>query len=200
MLLTKTLGWYTLFMPKPNPKAVRRKILIFLYENFLTDPLQMLTPTDFTDNEVCSITELIPNIHYLHERNYVELMLGYTPPLFAATRISNAGVDLYEDSVEFDRLFPPGVVASTAGTVDLVEIMLTLVEQAEALTLSGKKQEWLINDIDFLRQELIQPDIHWRSDYILKRLQWVDVLLDKESPNGIPAYDSLKSILHDKLL
>ena len=160
----------------------------------------MLTPADFTDRDIVTITELIPNIHYLHERGYIELMLGYNPPLFAATRISNAGVDLHEDTVEFDRIFPPDVSASTAGTEDLVEVLLTLVDETESLDLSAKKREWLLDDIDFLRQELIKPDVHWRSDFILKRLHWIDVFISKESDSGLPSYDSLKTILHEKLL
>ncbi len=187
-------------MSRTNPKAARRNILIFLYEHFLLNPLQMLTPADFTDNGIVSITELIPNIHYLHERNYIELMQGYTPPLFAATRISNNGVDLYEDTVEFDRIFPPEVTASTAGTSDLVMVLLALAAESEALGLSGKKHDWLLDDIDFLRRELVKPDVHWRSDFILKRLQWLEVFFADESIEAVPAFAVLQSILHEKLL
>lgn len=187
-------------MSGTNPKAARRNIMTFLYENFLSDPLKMLTPSDFTDDDIVTITELIPNIHYLHERNYIELMLGYNPPLFAATRISNPGVDLYEDSVEFDRLFPPDAVATNAGTPDLVAVLLLLVDETDSLDISGKKREWMLDDIDFLRRELVKPDVHWRSDFILKRLQWLEVFLENEAKDDIASFEALKSLLHNKLL
>ena len=95
-------------MSSKNPRLIRRIVMEQLYASFLEDPMQMLTPTDITDTGKVTITELIPCAHYLADRNLIELMVGYNPPLFAATRIAPEGIDLIEDPLEFDRLFGLG--------------------------------------------------------------------------------------------
>ena len=81
-----------------------------LYDCFQQDPLQMLSPSEILDYGTIDRKDLIPNAYYLHDRDLIELMIGYNPPSFAATRIAPLGIDLCEDAAEFNKLFPPDLV------------------------------------------------------------------------------------------
>ena len=89
-----------------HPKGVRRRLLLTLYERYLKNPLEMLGPEDFLSDGF-GREELLANIHYLSDSKLVELMMGYSPPWFAATRITAAGIDLVENRFDFDLRFPP---------------------------------------------------------------------------------------------
>ena len=75
-------------MPASNPKAVRRFILTILYAHWKEDPHGVLTPKEIMADGTIERDDLPSNAFYLHERGYIELMVGYEPPLFAAARIS----------------------------------------------------------------------------------------------------------------
>ena len=184
-------------MPTVNAKAARRRIMEILYESFLHDPLQMMTPSDIVDAGGISITELVPNAHYLHDRNLIELMIGYNPPLFAATRIAPQGIDLYEDRPEFERMFPPDAVAASVSVGDIVELVIVLVREAEASGLEGRRRDWLLGDIDALRHELVAPEVKWRADVIMARLQWLDGFF--EDDEALPSLAKLRAALIARL-
>lgn len=169
-----------------------------LYKSFMEDPMQMLTPTDITDTGKVTIKELIPCAHYLHDRNLIELMMGYNPPLFAATRIAPEGIDLVEDPFELDKHFPRELTAENATVADMIKIVLQVMDEAEATPLEGKRRDWLLNDIDALRSELVEPEPLWRADVILSRLQWLDGFFDDDET--LPSLGELRAILHERLL
>ncbi|MCE9631006.1 MAG: hypothetical protein K8S94_09895, partial [Planctomycetia bacterium] len=88
-----------------NPKETRGRILAVLYHTFQRDPLVMMTPSDIADASKLRMDQLAASCHYMHDRRFIELMMGYNPPLFAAARIAPEGIDLYEDRKRFERLF-----------------------------------------------------------------------------------------------
>lgn len=190
--------WYTARMTTNSPRLVRRIIMELLYERFLEDPMQMMTPTDITDTGKVTTKELIPCAHYLHDRNLIELMIGYNPPLFAATRIAPEGIDLVEDPHELDKMFPRGLSAENTTVTDLIKIVLQVMDEAESADLEGKRREWLLNDVDALRSELVEPEPLWRADVILSRLQWLDGFFDDDET--LPSLGELRAILHERLL
>ena len=69
-----------------HPKAVRRRILVMLYESYQVHPLQMITPAEIMEAIALSKEDLAANAYYLHDSGLVEMMMGYAPPLFAAAR------------------------------------------------------------------------------------------------------------------
>lgn len=160
----------------------------------------MLSPTDILDYGTIESKDLIPNAYYLHDRNLIELMIGYNPPSFAATRIAPSGIDLYEDPAKFDKLFPPKLATESPTTADIITVILQLAEEAELSSMSGQARKWLLNDINILREELTQPENYWRADKILARLQWLDGFFMHEENVSLPALETLKTILHEKLL
>ena len=168
-----------------------------LYDSFLKDPLQMMSPSDIVEEGGISITELVPNAHYLHDRNLIELMVGYNPPLFAATRIAPEGIDLYEDRPEFEKMFPPDAVKSVVSVSEIVSMVLLLLREAEDSDLDGRRREWLLGDIDALRAELVAPEVHWRADVIMARLQWLDGFFDEGE--ALPSLETLREALIARL-
>ncbi|MCX8063783.1 MAG: hypothetical protein N3G21_01260, partial [Candidatus Hydrogenedentes bacterium] len=89
-----------------HPKAIRRWILIKLYERYLENPTEMLGPEDFLETGLIDKKQLSVNIHDLYDMQFVELITGYNPPMFVAARITPKGIDLIENPREFDTLFP----------------------------------------------------------------------------------------------
>ena len=90
-----------------HPKSVRRCILTLLYEQYQSDPMNMLTPEDFRERGGLSSEDLLASIHYLSDRGFAELLIGHQPPFFTSARITADGIDVYENRFEFDRRFPP---------------------------------------------------------------------------------------------
>ena len=193
------MGWYTWGMEISHPKMVRRTLMALLYDCFQVDPLQMLSPTEILDYGTIAPGDLIPNAYYLHDRNLIELMVGYNPPSFAATRIAPLGIDLIENVVEFDRLFPPKLNIENATTASVVAVVLQLAAEAEQSGLTGQARDWLLKDINALREELTEPEKLWRAEHILSRIQWLDGFFMHEENVSLPSLETLKTILHDRL-
>ncbi|MBI2433777.1 MAG: hypothetical protein HYV26_12995 [Candidatus Hydrogenedentes bacterium] len=160
--------------PKLHPKSIRRKLLKFLYDRYLDDPLEMLVPEDFFEHlPDISRRELIPNIHYLGDRRYVELMMGYNPPMFAAARITATGIDLVENCFEFNLRFPPAPGHEEEAAADLPHLVERLVEEADFSPLDGEERHALLRDVQFLRDELARPVHRWRRRVIEAVLYWI---------------------------
>ena len=176
-----------------HPKTARRRILEVLYATYMHDPLEMLGPEAFTASGI-SRQDLVANIHYLADRGYVELMMGYAPPLFASARIRPDGIDLVENRYEFNRLFPPApddVEALLAGVPRLLE---ELMVQAELSPLDGDARQALLRDVDFIRVEVARPAHRWRADVIDTVLGWITANFDQPE-EILPALPDLREAL-----
>ncbi|HOK09196.1 MAG TPA: hypothetical protein PLT82_07965 [Candidatus Hydrogenedens sp.] len=157
-----------------HPKAIRRWILEKLYERYLENPTEMLGPEDFLETGKIDKKQLAVNIHYLFDRNLVELITGYNPPLFVAVRITPKGIDLVEDSREFDRLFPAFPEGLEEDTAEILDIMEQLVVEADLTPLEGEIRKNMLRDIQYLRDELSKPARKWRKDVIEHVIQWIE--------------------------
>jgi len=182
-------------MPSSHPKSIRRRLLHFLYERYLTDPLEMLGPGEFFEAlPQLSRQQLIPNMHYLADRRLVELMIGYNPPMFAAARITANGIDLVENRFEFNLRFPPEPGEEEETAADVPALMERLVEEAEFSPLDGEERAALLRDVQFLRDEFARPLPRWRHEVIESVLQWI--LQSVEEPESmLPSACTLKDRL-----
>jgi len=149
-------------MNTPHPKHVRRLLLERLYERYMHDPLGMLGPPDLLDGGIVSRESLIPNIHYLHDRGLVELMLGFSAPMFDGARITADGIDLVENTSEFGLRFPQSLDDEEALSAGVPVLMERLVEEADLCALDGEARRALLRDIQYLREELARPLRRWR--------------------------------------
>lgn len=156
-----------------HPKTVRRLLLERLYERYFENPLEMAGPEDFLSEGVLGRKELVSNMHYLHDRQLVELMMGYAPPMFVAARITPQGIDMVENRFEFNLRFPPlpgSKEEATAGVLDLLERM---TEEAEFAPLDGEERQSLLRDVQYLRDELARPVHRWRANVIFQVMEWI---------------------------
>ena len=152
-------------MSTANHKAARRAILKLLYQAYLDDPLRMVEPEVFYQEAAIGRATIIPNMHYLADRKLVEMMMGYCPPLFAAVRITPAGIDLVENRFELDRQFPGK--AADADPVEAIPLLLErLGEEADFIAVDGIARRQLLGDILYLREELSHPPERWRMPLV----------------------------------
>ena len=192
-----------MFLMKPfHPKSVRRKLLLALYSRYLKDPLDMLAPEDVLSESAVSREDLVSNIHYLHDRGLVELMMGYNPPLFAAVRITADGIDLVENTFEFDLRFPPepGEVESACAEIPL--LCERLVEEADFAPLDGEKRRALLGDLQYLRCELARPAERWRVHVLETVLNWVEShfsTVEDGAHTYLPSLELLKTAIQERL-
>ena len=186
-------SWYTRGMDYSHPKAVRRLLLRILYESYMRDPLNMLSPQDFF-NRGLEKQDLAVGMHYLRDSQLAEVMLGYVPPLFNAARITPQGIDLVENRMQFDLRFPemPGQEEAPASTVPgLVE---RLVAEADLCGLDWEERQALLRDVQFLRSELARPIARWRQAVIATELDWIAAPFD-EVAETLPVYPELQAAL-----
>lgn len=155
------------------PKSVRRQLLLKLYDAYFKDPLDMLSPEDLMGDEPLAREDLLANAHYLNDRQLIELMLAYNPPMFAAARITAKGIDLVENHFEFNLLFPPAPGDATDNAAVLPMLMERLVEEADYSPLDGEARKCLLRDVQYLRDELARPESRWRHHVITALLDWI---------------------------
>ncbi len=160
-------------METQHPKSIRRRLLTTLYERYMKNPIEMLTPSDFLEDCGVDRHELIVNMHYLADRSLVELMMGYNPPLFASARITANGIDLVENRFEFNLRFPPSPGEQEESATDLMWLMERLVEEVEFSPLDGEARKNLLRDAQYLREELARPVHRWRRNVIDTVLDWM---------------------------
>ena len=168
-------------------KALRRMILELLYQAYLDDPLRMVEPETFFALPPLDRNNIIPNMHYLSDRKLVEMMLGYAPPMFAAVRITAAGIDLVEHRFQFNLEFP---VVGAGPDSEIPALLERLVEEGDFLPIDGLARRQLLGDIQFLRDELSRPVERWRHRLVQALL---DALAEHRDRAGQPL-DSLEGL------
>ncbi len=179
-----------------HPKAIRRWILEKLYERYLENPTEMLGPEDFLGTGLVDKKQLATNIHYLYDKELVELITGYHSPLFVATRITPKGIDLVENTREFNLLFPAYPVGVEEETVELLETMEQMVVEADLTPLEGEKRKCLLRDIQYLRDEFSRPAKLWRRNVIEQVVQWIEESLEDLDRNEfLPSLDIMREHL-----
>ena len=181
-------------MSAPHPKSIRRKILEILYAWYRKDPLYMLCPEDFTENGELSREALGANIHYLADRDMVELMMGYNPPLFTGARIAPDGIDLVENRFVFDLRFPPALSALEESMAALPHLLEDLVAQADLSPLDGDTRQTLLRDVQFLRDEVARPAERWRAEVLEALLEWIATPVEDVN-EVLPALFEIRSLL-----
>lgn len=169
-----------------------------LYERYLKDPLEMLTPEDVVAESLVPREDILANIHYLGDKGYVELMMGYNPPWFAAVRITAKGIDLVENRYEFNLHYPPapGDIEEANAAVPL--LMERLVEEADFSPLDGEERKCLLRDVMYLRDELARPVVRWRERVITTMLQWIEGYFE-EPETVLPVLPELRAAIETAL-
>ncbi|HNR33159.1 MAG TPA: hypothetical protein PKI11_19875 [Candidatus Hydrogenedentes bacterium] len=177
---------------------MRRKLLQILYGHYMSDPLDVLGPEVFLEEGGMTRQELGVNMHYLADRGFVEMMIGYNPPLFAGVRIRPEGIDLVENHFEFNLRFPPGIDELEKGLAEMPVLVERLVEQADLSPLDGELRRRLQRDVQYLRDEVARPLALWRPHVIRAVLDWIAEPFEDPAAN-LPALPRLKEVLLEEL-
>ena len=180
-----------------HPKTLRRRILTILYERYLEDPLEMLGPEEFLADEYISRKDLPANMHYLHDRQLVEMMIGYNPPMFAAARITAKGIDLVENRFQFNLQFPPLPDQLEETTGPLPALVERLVEEADFAPLDGEARKCLLRDVQYLRDEVARPAHRWRCHVIHAILDWLEEPFDTVD-EVLPSLPKIRALVPDE--
>lgn len=165
-----------------------------MYEHYLSDPLDMLTPDKLHEEGCVTREELQPNIFYLSDRGLVELMTDYKPPMFSGVRITADGIDLVENLYEFNLRFPPELGEYEDSLADVPMHMERLVEEAELSALDGERRRSLLRDVQYLRDELVRPPERWRGEVVQTVLDWIEGYFEG-SDDGLPSLGALRKAL-----
>ena len=195
LVSTKAPCYNPAAMRMNHAKHVRRRLLLFLYDRYMANPLDLSAPADFLDEGIADRETLIPNIHYLGDRGLVELMEAYAPPLFAAARITADGIDLVENPYEFNLRFPAALKdldESLAGVPTLIE---RLLQEAEFSPLDGEARQCLLRDVQYLRDEVARPVERWRGNVVGPVLEWIEAPFGKEVAEVLPSLVALRKAL-----
>lgn len=159
----------------------------------------MLTPKEIMDDGTIAREDLPSNAFYLDERGYIELMVGYEPPLFAAARISPDGIELVEDEERFNELFPAESDGVDEDSEAVMGAMMTLAKEAEDSGLVGIHRDWLLRDVTSLRDELRRPVSSWRGGVLREVLKWIEDYFEGDVDLRLPSMEKLKALLNEKL-
>jgi len=181
---------------RSHPKSVRRRLLTILYEHYNADPLEMLTPEDLLEDGTIARGDLLSNAFYLHDRNLIELMMGYNPPMFAASRITAKGIDLVENRFEFNLQFPPAPDEEEQAMAEVPLLLERLVQEADFSALDGEKRKSLLRDVQYLREELCRPVERWRKHVAKTVVGWIETYFDNVDV-VLPSLRELKAYLGD---
>jgi hypothetical protein len=161
-----------------HAKAVRRRILLFLYARYQQDPTEMVGPEVFITEQGFTKADLVFHMHYLSDHRLVELAMGYAPPLFASVRLTGQGVDVVEHPFELDRRFPAAPEESGDGYGDLPVLLERLLVEAECASLDGEARRGLLRDVLYLREEVARPVADWRPAVLGAVLTWIAAPFD----------------------
>jgi len=179
-----------------HPKSVRRRVLTILYEHYIKDPLEMLTPEDLLEDGTIARGDLLSNAFYLHDRNLIELMMGYNPPMFAAAHITANGIDLVENRFLFNLQFPPEPGEEEVAMAEVPHLLERLVQEADFSALDGEKRRCLLRDVQYLRDELLRPVERWRKPVARTVIGWIEGYFDAPD-ESLPALHELKPYLSE---
>ena len=186
-------------MDSTNPKHGRRLILEILYGYYQENPLQMLSPADVMADGRVRRDTLGPNIYYLHERGLIELMVGYSPPLFDAARIAPDGIDLVEDAEALERMFPAVIEDLEEIAVDAARLVLELADEVAQVSFDGYRRDWLLRDVRRLRDLLRQPPRRWRQAEMAETFRWIDEYFKGDASAYLNTLAELKKLVDDRL-
>jgi hypothetical protein len=180
-----------------NPKGVRRRMLLILYERYLKDPLDMLSPDDLMEDGTITREDLVPNAYYLNDRGLIELMIGYNPPMFAAARITANGIDLVENQFEFNLRFPGDFQEAEETLSELPLLMERLVEEADLSPLDGEARKSLLRDVQYLRDEFARPVHRWRHEVIEAVMGWMAGAFEN-ADEALPSLTKIRGVLESE--
>ncbi len=185
-------------VPARDNKQKRRTILLALYKAFEKTPQSVLTPRDIVDATGLARGELGPLVCYLEERGYVECMRRFGEgTLFGGVRISPDGIDVVEDPLKLDLLFPETAREPDERGPDIDARIKRALDNLYAIASSDLAEidlkDSVAEDLSSLEWELSRASDARRVDKILALLEFIE-----ECFNGCPDAAYHVSVLREE--
>lgn len=136
---------------------IRRRILEMVFERFKQHPYYRITPKEFKEELGISLQQLYYNTAYLTEKGYIDLQIPLEGSFFVGARITAKGIDLVEDELQFDIMFPD-IANSTVPENIFAELALIQNSITIANDIKKETKELLIEGIADLITELNQHE------------------------------------------
>ncbi|MBN2620894.1 hypothetical protein JXB22_07360 [candidate division WOR-3 bacterium] len=136
---------------------IRRRILEMVFERFKEHPYYRITPSEFKEALGITLKQLYYNVAYLAEKGYLDLQTPLEGSFFVGARITARGIDLVEDELQFDIIFPRPEQLTTP---DNVMAGLALIQNSIAVddNIQKEAKELLIEGISDIINELNQHE------------------------------------------
>jgi hypothetical protein len=145
---------------------IRRRILEMVFNTFREHPYNRITPKEFKEELGIGLKELYFNVAYLTEKGYLDLQTPLEGSFFVGARITAKGIDLVEDTLQFDIMFPS---SEHIMTPENIMAELSVIQNSIALEadVSKETKELLVEGINDIIDELKQ---HEPSYSVIKTL------------------------------
>ena len=167
-------------------RAVRRKILIALYEVYQIHPQAMLSPREVMDAADVTHDGLARNIFYLEEHGLVECLKRFGTRPFGAAKLTAKGVDIVEDENKLNELVPINGDATEGPTDELAELFERIRTDARNAPLGQEDIDSLIDELEFVQKSLARAQTDERAEKIQTVLGWIT-----------DSFDGNESVLRD---
>jgi hypothetical protein len=159
-------------------RAIRRKLLVALYEAYETHPHAMLSPREVMNAADVQYDGLLQNIFYLEERGFVECLKGFGTTLFGAAKLTAEGVDVVEDVQTLNELFPVEGAAPAGPADELTELLERVRIAALRAPLGQEDIDSLVEELEYVRGSLSRTRTPDRLNKIETFLGWISASFD----------------------
>jgi len=154
-------------------RAIRRKILIALYQVYQSHPQAMLSPREVMDAAGITHHGMARNIFYLEEHGLVECLKRFGTRPFGATKLTAKGVDIVEDKNKLNELVPVNDETPIGPADELEELFERIRTDARNAPLGQEDIDSLIDELEFLQRSLMRARTDERAEKIQTVLGWI---------------------------
>lgn len=162
-----------------NDNKIRRQILQTIYEKWKDNPHDITFTTDLLKATGVADNAVQRNLDYLDQKGYLNIV-GHTTAGFTGAKITDKGVDLFQDPEEFNQKFP-------------------LTVQQNNYNVSGNNGDTIIGDSNTINSNLtqvfreIKKEIDDRQpvdrDEVLNMTSQLETELASKKPNAKKVVD-----------
>ena len=133
---------------------IRREILRMLYECFKEHPYNRMTSNELKETLNIGLKELQFNVIYLEEKGLLELQKPLEGSLFVGARITPKGIDLIEDEIQLDIVFPTKSTEASISSKVFDELQHLIHETSESNELDQDTKELIVEEIAEIQKQL----------------------------------------------
>jgi len=125
-----------------------------LYECFKEHPYNRMTSNELKETLNIGQKELQFNVIYLEEKGLLELQKPLEGSLFVGARITPKGIDLVEDEIQLDIVFPAQSTETSISTEIFDELQHLIHETSKSNEINPDTKELIVEEIAEIQKQL----------------------------------------------